>query len=125
MPVPVLILLVMVGVLAHWWKVSPPLRTSLGVATFAAFVNALSNAPGSIKAALSLAPLRWAGKYSFSIYLWQQPFYVASRSNNMPLALALPLALACGLLSYHLVEQPARTYLNRVWRGAAKPTQAR
>jgi len=123
-PVPVLVLLMLVGVLAHWWKVPLAVRTTLGVAAFAVVVNVLSNAPAIVKSALSWAPLRWAGKFSFSIYLWQQPFYLASRSDQMPLALALPLAIACGLLSYHLVEQPVRSYLNRVWCGRAPATPA-
>ncbi|GES42148.1 acyltransferase [Rhizobium dioscoreae] len=52
------------------------------------------------------------GRMSFSIYLWQQPFYVLARLDRLAELPALVIAVCLGLLSYYLIEQPARTGLN-------------
>ena len=103
------------GVLLHWWSVPSPIRTTVGLGILALTVSLLANAPPIIKRALSFRPLRWMGLWSFSIYLWQQPFYLASHSGAIPKPLAIALALGCGVASYYLLEQPVRSYLNRTW----------
>lgn len=103
------------GILLHWWSVPSPFRTTIGVGTLALTVNLLANAPDVVKQALSFKPLRMMGLLSFSIYLWQQPFYLASRSGAMPTSVALVLAIGCGAASFYLLERPVRAYLNRVW----------
>ncbi|ENN85143.1 putative acetyltransferase [Rhizobium freirei PRF 81] len=56
--------------------------------------------------------IRQIGRMSFSIYLWQQPFYILAQQRHLTQLPALVLAICFGLLSYHLVEQPTRTRLN-------------
>lgn len=60
---------------------------------------------------LERAPLRWLGRISYSIYLWQQLFLIdlggfrpLGRLQAPPIGLLC--ALGCGVLSYHVVEKP-------------------
>ena len=52
---------------------------------------------------LNLAPVVWLGRISYSLYLWQQPFFFNS-SRQPAYKLLLGVGLAC--LSYYLVEEP-------------------
>jgi peptidoglycan/LPS O-acetylase OafA/YrhL len=75
----------------------------------------LDSAYPLVRKAFSLQALTTLGLASYSIYLWQQPFYKASHDDP---AWALPLAgagIAVGVLSYRLVEKPSRAWLNRAW----------
>lgn len=94
-------------------------------------INYLDRTPTLIKWILSWPLLRWFGTYSFSIYLWQQPFTLASRYFGMPALLAFGLALTAGIISFHFIEQPFRTRLNKAWserrttsENAAEPSGA-
>lgn len=60
-------------------------------------------------------PLVWLGTISFSLYLWQQPFYIAARQGQMGTRTAIVAALTCGVLSYFLIERPARAWINKRW----------
>lgn len=89
-------------------------------------VNYASSFPEIVKQALSIRPLRWFGTCSFSIYLWQGPFYEATLSGRSK-RLSLVLALLAGAVSFYGIERPARNYLNRKWderksRGSANVT---
>jgi peptidoglycan/LPS O-acetylase OafA/YrhL len=53
---------------------------------------------------LNLAPVMWLGRISYSLYLWQEPFFF-NPSRQPAYRLLLGVALAC--LSYYLVERPA------------------
>lgn len=62
---------------------------------------------------LDWAPLRWLGRLSFSIYLWQQLFLLPARARGYaPLGrwqewpLNVPALFACATLSYALIERP-------------------
>jgi peptidoglycan/LPS O-acetylase OafA/YrhL len=52
---------------------------------------------------LNFAPVIWLGRISYSLYLWQQPFFYA-QIRYPAYRLLYGLALAC--LSYYVVEQP-------------------
>jgi peptidoglycan/LPS O-acetylase OafA/YrhL len=54
---------------------------------------------------LELAPLKFVGKLSYSLYIWQQLF-LGGPGLRLPLMLALAAAFACAYLIYRLVEQP-------------------
>ena len=58
---------------------------------------------------LESAPLRWIGRLSYSLYLWQQLFFHSGYTHGVlqRLPLNLALALSCAWLSYRFVEQPA------------------
>lgn len=103
------------GVALHWWSVPGPLSAVAGVATLALTVNLLFNAPPSVHAALSFGPLRQLGLWSFSLYVWQQPFYLLSRHQGWPAIAGLALAMGCGVASFYLIEKPARAWINRKW----------
>jgi peptidoglycan/LPS O-acetylase OafA/YrhL len=59
---------------------------------------------------LNLAPVVWLGRISYSLYLWQQPFFF-NPSRQAAYKLLLGIALAC--LSYYLVEQPMLRFRDR------------
>lgn len=107
--------LVVLGIAMHWWSMPASVRMLAGVGMFALTVNLLFNAPPAVHAALSLKPLRMLGLWSFSIYIWQQPFYLLSKYHGLPPVLGLLLAIGCGIASFYLVESPARSWLNRKW----------
>lgn len=107
--------LVVLGISMHWWSMPAPVKMLAGVGIFALTVNLLFNAPPSVHAALSIKPLRVLGLWSFSIYIWQQPFYLLSKYHGLPAVLGLLLAIGCGVASFYLVENPARNWLNRKW----------
>lgn len=104
-----------IGLAMHWWSVPSPLKTIIGVGAFALLINLLAEAPKFIQSALSFSPLRQLGVWSFSIYLWQQLFYISVDRDYLSKGVALPLAIITGIASFYLLEKPARTYLNRVW----------
>ena len=95
-----------------WW-----LSQAVNPFLMAVAVNHLSEAPGWLRAGLSVAMLRQVGLWSFSLYLWQQPFYAARHAGT-----AWPLALAgatcAGLASFYLIERPFRTWLNTHWQSS-------
>lgn len=110
-----IVALALAGVGAHWWSVPLPLRLAIGSGAFALAVNMVDRAPAPVRRLLSLAPLRQLGLWSFSLYLWQQPFYQLVRHHGMPAWQGVLLALASGITSYYLLEKPARGWLNRRW----------
>ncbi len=103
------------GFAMHWWSVPAPVRTIFGVGAFAVAVNLLAGAPCLLHRVLSLAPLRKIGLWSFSIYLWQQPFYLFVHRDGMSPLLGLAMSIASGVASFYLLENPARRYFNRKW----------
>jgi peptidoglycan/LPS O-acetylase OafA/YrhL len=108
-------LLVAVGICAYWWKVIPPATLVIGGATFALALNLLGRSPGLFRSILEFRPLRQMGVWSFSLYLWQQPFYMLAHRDGLPAPLALACSLAVGIAAFYLVENPARTWLNAAW----------
>ena len=95
----------------HWtakWALSPFL--------LAFTVNHLNKMPNVIMSILLFKPLQILGLWSYSIYLWQQPFYYyLTKFGNIFLLsniLGLLLAIITGYLSFKYIEQPIRRYLN-------------
>ena len=62
---------------------------------------------------LELAPVRWLGLISYSVYLWQQPFY----RLHLPYKSGLVLSLIVGTASFYFFESPIRRWLNANWHG--------
>jgi peptidoglycan/LPS O-acetylase OafA/YrhL len=67
---------------------------------------------------LNWSGIKWLGRISYSLYLWQQPFCADPHLKSAWLAL---LALGCACLSYYFVEQPMLRVRDR--RGASKVTE--
>ena len=78
-------------------------------------VNYLDCVPGLLKTMLSNPVLRWFGRCSFSLYLWQQPFFLAANGAELARALACALAIGAGVLSFYAIENPLRLALNGAW----------
>lgn len=76
-------------------------------------VNHLGEASAGVRHALAFRPLRLLGIWSFSIYLWQQPFF--QFKGAMAPGVAFAGALLAGIASFYLFENPVRTWLNRNW----------
>ena len=91
-----------------WWS-----SLLIGPFLLAFVVNHLSETWEAVRDILAHPVFRLLGIWSFSIYLWQQPFYTYKES--FPPGVALCLAIICGLLSFYFVENPIRGYLNRRW----------
>jgi peptidoglycan/LPS O-acetylase OafA/YrhL len=108
-------LLTLCGLALHWWSVPLAIQKVFGVGALALAVNLLPSAPPAVQTILAWRPLRYMGLWSFSIYIWQQPFYLWSRDGDTSTWIGFLLALAAGLVSFYGLEQPARRYLNRTW----------
>ncbi|BDC50569.1 hypothetical protein F183_A28850 [Bryobacterales bacterium F-183] len=90
---------------------APPFSLSWQGLLIAAAIGSTSIHPlGFVGAALEWMPLQQIGKYSYSLYLWQQLFLPPQSDIAFPWLQTMPLALValtiCAVLSYHWVEQP-------------------
>ena len=58
--------------------------------------------------ALNWQPMVFVGGLSYSLYLWQQPFFNHHRPDLWITAfpINLMLAVSCALVSYYVIEQP-------------------
>lgn len=106
--------LICFSVALYWWSIPGQLTLIVGSGLLALIVNLLHVAPNSVHRVLSIKPLRQFGMWSFSIYLWQQPFYMAY-GENFSWWLAGICGVLMGIVSFYFVERPARKYLNNTW----------
>lgn len=104
-----------IGILCHWWSVPSFVQVIIGWGAIAVSINAMSSAPEIFLRFLEFTWLRKLGTYSFSLYLWQQPYYQLSRHYGMSAWFGLALALITGVVAHHIIEDPARKFLNRQW----------
>ncbi len=90
----------------NWYAIVPTLATVAIIAS-----GELARSPGR---AMQVPPLRFAGRISFSLYLWHWPVLVlAAVALGAPLQLPVALLLSCGAIllatgSYYFIEQPYR-----------------
>lgn len=96
------------------WGIAP-LALAVSMATFDCAVDWW-------KRAFALRPLIWIGMVSYSVYLWQQPFYANKPWLGSETGLVLGVSL--GLCSFFFVERPARRYLNATWARERAPAVA-
>ena len=74
----------------------------------AALILGVRSGGGGLATVLSLAPLRWLGKRSYSLYLWHYPVLRLLRDQGdwrIALLVGLPVSLALAALSYATVER--------------------
>ncbi|MDR3508348.1 MAG: acyltransferase [Caulobacteraceae bacterium] len=103
----------LVGVALNAAVVPDVIKYSLGTLCLALAVASLDHAPGAILRALSHPVLARIGLWSFSLYLWQHPFFRLIGRAPEPVLLAG--AVLCALVSFYGIEQPARRWLNARW----------
>jgi peptidoglycan/LPS O-acetylase OafA/YrhL len=101
------------------------------VATALIIVGGLTGRAPLPNRALSLAPLRFLGRISYSVYLWHWPLIVFTAALYPTLSetvrvrlLILLVTLAVATLSFYLVEQPGRR-IGRHTRSDRVPARAR
>jgi peptidoglycan/LPS O-acetylase OafA/YrhL len=71
----------------------------------AVILGAIVSCPQSVIGRfLELRGMRFVGYLSYSLYIWQQIFFVGSK---LPAAVGIAAAFACAYLSYRLIEQPS------------------
>jgi peptidoglycan/LPS O-acetylase OafA/YrhL len=88
----------------------------LGGIFFALAINTVDAAPAAAIRQLECPTLRMLGRWSYSLYLWQQPFFIlaclADPVWRLPL---LAAAISTGMAAFMLVESPSRRGLNQLW----------
>lgn len=92
-----------------------PFRLTLCTLFSAIAVNSLGAENSAFRRLLERPILIWFGTLSFSLYLWQQFFYILSHFQ-LSAGAAIFLSVGCALWSFKRVEDPARNYLNSRWR---------
>lgn len=113
------------AILCHTTYQYRGLHYSLAPLLLAVAINFLEQAPAIVRKGLSNEMLGWFGKCSYSLYLWQQPFYLAAIAYQMPNLIGVALAIAAGAVSFYLLEDPARKWLNaKGWRARTPESQA-
>jgi peptidoglycan/LPS O-acetylase OafA/YrhL len=99
------------GVLLSVNPVPDIIKYSLGTLCFALVVNHAAYLPQAVRTFLSNKFLVVFGVCSYSLYLWQQPFYKGIHGwGSRPFMLIG--ALTAGFFSYYLIEKPARKWIN-------------
>jgi peptidoglycan/LPS O-acetylase OafA/YrhL len=85
----------------------------------------LDRAPEIVRRLLANSVLCWFGRCSFSLYLWQQLFYTYKLALGVHyLAVWMgPLAIGVGAMSFYVVENPIRLFLNRAWTARQQETR--
>lgn len=101
-----------------------PLQMTACTLFAAVSVNTIQFASARFRQLLSLRTLTWLGALSFSLYIWQQPLFIATK-GGLPAAMALPFVFLCAVWSYFRIEGPARRYLNRRWEETRATPSAR
>ena len=109
----------MLGLACNWHHMPEPLKYTLGTLGIAVAVNTLEEAPAWARRFLSTRAVGWVGVISYSLYIWQQPFYYSIDKYG-----ALPMAAfgcAVAVLAFYLVENPVRVNLNQRLRRRSEP----
>jgi peptidoglycan/LPS O-acetylase OafA/YrhL len=100
-----------------------PLSYTAGTLLLAVAVNSVEYVSGPLRRFAEEPVLRWFGLISFSLYLWQQLFYVAYLGGT-PVIGCVAGALMCGAMSFYGIERPARRYFNSMG-SPSRPSAAR
>ena len=98
---------------APWWA-----HRLLSPCLLAFAVNHLADTPATVRTLLSSRLMTSFGIWSFSIYIWQQPFFVLRAEFAGGTASAFAVAMGVALMSYYFLENPCRRLLNARWSRA-------
>ncbi len=88
------------------WALAPVVATLVLIAV-------VSAGEGHVAGALTLPPLAYVGRISYSLYLWHWPVYVLMRwtrglDSAVAQIIAILITFALAALSYRFIEQPFR-----------------
>jgi peptidoglycan/LPS O-acetylase OafA/YrhL len=94
-----------------------PIAAKVGIAPFllAFAMNHIGETYAGFLKLFENRALVMVGLWSYSLYLWQQPFYKLSMAGYSS-ALMLLAAFVVSLASYYVFESPIRCWLNEHWR---------
>lgn len=113
---PLLPIISVIGAMVIYWSHSSKWLTYIFAPLLLAYsINHLTQAPALIHRVLSSKILCWFGTCSFSLYLWQQPFFCARLYYDMPTIPAILGAMIMGSSSFYFFENPVRRYFNTQW----------
>jgi peptidoglycan/LPS O-acetylase OafA/YrhL len=112
---PVFLAAAAAGVVLSLETMPTPVTYTAGTLCFCVAVALCDVVARPITAALSTPALTQIGLWSYSLYLWQQPFYKLHERFPDHGALLFVAAIGAGLASYYFVERPARRWLNALW----------
>ncbi len=101
------------------------LSFSLAPILLAFTVNHLEDTSGLFRNLLSLKYLRLLGVWSYSIYLWQQLFYQYSYKLPGGELSGFILSIIVGAISFHLYENPVRSWINKRFTNKSYTLQQR
>jgi peptidoglycan/LPS O-acetylase OafA/YrhL len=81
---------------------------------FAVSINTLSTSSKWMRIALEMRLLRWLGVCSYSIYIWQQPFYFLRGYWSFPYSniAGVTLTMIVAVSSFYFFERPLRAFLS-------------
>lgn len=101
----------------------PPLFVLWQRVLVAALVVSTTLGGGKLSARLlEAAPLRWIGRLSYSLYIWQQLFLTPTAGHPWQLfPLNVVLAFGAAWVSYRWIEMPLMAFGKRFGRAAKKP----
>jgi peptidoglycan/LPS O-acetylase OafA/YrhL len=106
--IPVVALLA--GLALNTNHVPDPIKYSAGSLLIALSINSLDQVYAFVRRLLSSRSVAWFGLVSYSVYIWQQPFYYSiDRYGALPM---LAGAIATGAAVFYLYERPLRAWLN-------------
>lgn len=103
------------GIALHSPAFPVAVSDSFGTTLLAIAVALADIAAKPIVRFLSMSWLTQIGVWSYSLYLWQEPFYHAVKDFSGSMPLMLLCAAIAGVASFYFVERPARRLLNALW----------
>ncbi|MEA3055010.1 MAG: hypothetical protein QOD30_442 [Actinomycetota bacterium] len=92
--------------------------TVIALAWCVVVASAALRLPTPIRPLLEARPLAWLGRISYSVYLWHLPIVAEVAAHHpddprMVFAIAVPLTLLVGGLSYRVIERPLMSAAGR------------
>ncbi len=111
--------LTLAGAFLCYWRFAPWYAPFMAGPPLLAFsVNHIQHSWKWIVAVFEWRPLRQLGILSYSIYLWQQIFFMYRK--DFPYHTGVLFAVGAGAISFYLFEKPARTWINAHWQPKAR-----